>query len=119
MPPRPRREASAERLQQLLTRTYEKHKSIVGADDLRDFAMEEEEDAEDKLNPTYAEVRAFLGEKERSQVFKKVDEEWPSRIRKPLRPGVHFAIDDLDDYTNARPAWLQGAAGLQVHALCD
>ncbi len=50
MPPREkRRDASEKRLQDLLTRTFEKHKSIVGADDLRDFAMEAEEDEENKV----------------------------------------------------------------------
>ena len=75
MPPRQRREASAERLTQLLTTTFEKYKSITSADDLRDVAMEAEEDEDPKINPTYAEVRDFLGNKVRSQVF---EEENPS-----------------------------------------
>ena len=54
-----------------------------------------EEDADEKVNPTYAEVRLFLEDKGRSQVFREYDE-WGGRIRKPLGPGISFAIDDLD-----------------------
>ncbi len=96
MPPRQRREASAERLQTLLTKTFEDNPAITGVDDLRDFAMEAEEDADEKVKPTYAEVKEFLGAKERSQVYKEVKQNWKGRIRKPLGPGISFAIDDLD-----------------------
>ena len=48
MPPRKRREASAERLKQLLTRTFEKYTAITRADDLHDFAMAADEDEEEK-----------------------------------------------------------------------
>jgi hypothetical protein len=70
MPPRKRREAIAERLEKLLTTTFEKYKAITGAGKLRDFAKEAEEEDEDKVNPTFAEVHAFLNDKERSQVCK-------------------------------------------------
>ena len=64
--------------------------------DLRDFAKDAEEDDDNPVNPTYKEAQAFLGDKGRSQVFKEVVQEWPSQIRKPLKLGVHFAIDGLD-----------------------
>ena len=35
------------------------------------------------LHPTHEEVRSFLGDKGRNQVFKEGKQEWPSRIRKP------------------------------------
>jgi len=96
MPPRQRREASAERLQTLLTKTFEDNPAITSVNDLRDFAMEAEKDSEAKVKPTYAEATEFLGSKERSQVHKEVKQEWKGRIRKPLRAKVSFAIDDLD-----------------------
>ena len=91
----------ADRLQALLSRVYEEQGAALSVNDLRDFAKDAEEDEENKVNPTYKEVQAFLGDKGRSQVFKEVKQEWPSRIRKPLRPGVHFAIDGLDWKTQA------------------
>ena len=96
MPPRQRREASAERLQTLLTKTFEDNPAITSVTDLRDFAMEAEKDSEAKVKPTFAEATEFLGSKERSQVHKEVKQEWKGRIRKPLRAKVSFAIDDLD-----------------------
>ena len=86
----------SERVKALLTRVFEEQGAIDSVNELRDAAMDAEEDEENKLNPTYNEVRAFLGDKGRSQVYKKVKQEWPSRIRKPLKPGVHFVIDGLD-----------------------
>ena len=86
-----------QRLKALLTKTYAENPAITSINDLRDFAMEAEEDEEEeqKVNPTYKEVSLFLGGKERSQVFKEVPpaQEWQSRIRKPLKPGVSFAMD--------------------------
>ena len=46
MPPRPRREASAERLRALLTKTFAENPAITSANDLRDFAKEAEEGEE-------------------------------------------------------------------------
>ena len=87
-----------ERLKALLTKTYAEKPAITSINDLRDFAKEAEEDLEeeDKVNPTFKEVTEFLGGKERSQVFKDYPPalEWQSRIRKPLKPGVSFAMDD-------------------------
>ena len=61
-----------ERLKALLTKTYAENSAITSIQDLRDFAMEAEEDLEegDKVNPTFKEVTEFLSGKERSQVFK-------------------------------------------------
>ena len=88
----------AERLKALLTKTYPENTAISSIQDLRDFAKEAEEDEEEenKVNPTFKEVTEFLGGKERSQVFKNYPPalEWQSRIRKPLKPGVSFAMDD-------------------------
>ena len=91
----------SERVKALLERVYEEQGAITSVNDLRDFAMEAEDDDENPLNPTYKEVQEFLGDKGRSQVFKEVKQEWPSRIRKPTKPGVHFAIDGLDRKTQA------------------
>jgi len=82
-----------ERLKELLSRVFEEQGAIT--------SVEAEEGIEHPVNPTYKDVKDFLGDKGRSQVFKEVKQEWPSRIRKPLRPGIHFAIDGLDWKTQA------------------
>ena len=51
----------SERVKALLTRVYEEQGAITSVNDLRDFAMEAEEDEENPLNPTYKEVQEFLG----------------------------------------------------------
>ena len=100
----------SERVKALLTRVFEEQGAIDSVNELRDAAMDAEEDEENKLNPTYNEVRAFLGDKGRSQVYKKVKQEWPSRIRKPVQPGVHFVIDGLDWRTRTPKAEQAGFA---------
>ena len=65
----------SERVKALLTRVFEEQGAIDSVNELRDAAMDAEEDEENKLNPTYNEVRNFLGDKGRSQVYKKVKQE--------------------------------------------
>ena len=91
----------ADRLQELLSGVFERRGQVQSVNRLRDWAMLAEQDAENPVNPTFKEVQAFLNDKGRAQVFKEVKQEWPSRIRKPLKPGVHFAIDGLDWKTQA------------------
>ena len=100
----------SERVKALLSRVYEEQGALLSVNDLRDFAWEAEEDEENPLNPTYNEVRDFIKDKGRTQVFKEVNDEWPSRIRKPTKPGVHFAIDGLDWKTQAPKAEQPGFA---------
>ena len=92
----------SERVKALLAKVYEEQGAITSVNDLRDFAMEAEEDAENPLNPMYKEVQEFLGDKGRSQVFKEVKQEWPSRIRKPTKPGV-LAVLLFKNSVNAEP----------------
>ena len=67
----------SERVKALLTRVYEEQGAITSVNDLRDFAIEDQENEENPLIPTYKEVEEFLGDKGRSQVFKEVKQEWP------------------------------------------
>ena len=91
----------AEKVRTLLSRVFEEQGAIYAVGDLRDFAMEAEEDDENPVKPTYKEVRAFSNDKGRNQVFMQVKQEWPSRIRKPTQPGIHSATDGLDRKTQA------------------
>jgi hypothetical protein len=70
----------AERRDALLARVFEENPGITSAADLRDFANEAEEDEENPVNPTFKEVKAFLGGQGRSQVHKEVKQEWPGQL---------------------------------------
>ena len=87
-----------EAVKELFLKVFKKYPAITSVNDLRDFAHDEEEGAENPLKPTVKEAREFLEDQGRSQVFKELGQkaEWPSRIRKPLRPNVSWAMDDLD-----------------------
>ena len=87
-----------EAVKELFLKVFKKYPAITSANDLRDFAHEEEEGSENLLKPTFKEAREFLEDQGRSQVFKELGQkaEWASRIRKPLRPKVSWAMADLD-----------------------
>ena len=75
-----------ERVEALLSKVYADN-PLTSVDDLRDFAMEAEEDDDNPVRPTYREVKDFLGGQERSQVFKDLPpkEEWKATYASPSK----------------------------------
>ena len=49
----------SERVKALLTRVFEEQGAIDSVNELRDAAMDAEEDEENKLNPTYNEAVSY------------------------------------------------------------